>query len=98
MRCVASKDDQDFLPVLWFKDNDPNGSIVPCRMTRSSFGLLCAQSGVLFCLERMLLENERNASAETIVKALLSFYVDEGLFSFGSEFELIMFLKKSFLC
>ena len=61
-------------------------------MTRLSFGLLCAQSAALFCLDKALLDNVTNASLETIVLALKSFYVDDSLFSFDNEESLILFL------
>ena len=51
-------------------------------MTHLSFGLLCTQSAALFCLEKAIFENSTGASELTILKALLGFYVDYGLFSF----------------
>ena len=43
-QCVVNKNDQDFLRFLWYRNNDPSQPIIPCRMTRLSFGLLCVQS------------------------------------------------------
>ena len=63
-------------------------------MTRLSFGLLCAQSSAMFCLEKTLNDNVTGASYETIKNALAGFYVDDGLFSFMSEAELIKFYKE----
>ena len=60
-------------------------------MMRLSFGLLCAQSAALFCLDKTLLNNATNASFETIIMALKSFYVDDGLFSSDSEESLLLF-------
>ena len=65
--------------------------MIPCHMTRLSFGLLCAQSSAMFCLEKTLNNNATGASYETIRNALAGFYVDDGLFSFMSENELIKF-------
>ena len=63
-------------------------------MTRLSFELLPAQSASLFCLGQAIIENETNALANMIMTALKSFYVDDGLFSFPSETELISFFKQ----
>ena len=70
--------------------------IVANKMTRLSFGLFPAQSGALFCLEKALLDNEINASQTTIMTALKSFCVDDELFSFASEAELISFYNQIF--
>ena len=61
------------------------------RMTHLSFGLLCAQNSALFCLEKTLFDNATSASDFMIKTALLGFYVDDGLFSFSSEEELLTF-------
>ena len=63
-------------------------------MTRLSFGLLCAQSAALFCLEKALTDNDTNASIETILLALRSFHVDDGLFSFDNEESLLFFYDR----
>ena len=76
---------QDFLRFLWYKTNEFNEKILPCKMTSLSYGLLCAQSAVCFCLEKMLLDNATKASDLTILKAWGGFYLDDGLFSFQSE-------------
>ena len=93
-QCLVDKNDQDFLRFLWYKNNDPSQPIVPCRMTRLSFGLLCAQSAALFCLEKALTDNDTKASIETILMALRSFYVDDGLFSFDNEESLLLFYEE----
>ena len=90
-QCLVDKNDQDFLRFLWYKNNDPSQPIVPCRMMRLSFGLLCVQSAALFCLEKALKDNATNASLKTILLALKSFYVDDGLFSFDNEESLLLF-------
>ena len=79
-----SKNDQDFLLFLWFKDKDFNKSIIEHKMKRLSFGLLLVQSASLFCLDQDIFDNETNASASTILTDLKSFYVDDGLFTFSS--------------
>ena len=71
--------------------NDFTQPIVKNKMTRLSFGLLPAQSAALYCLEQTIFENATNASTATIVTALKKFYVDDGLFSFPNETELIFF-------
>ena len=58
-------------------------------MTRLSFGFLPAQSAALYCLEKAIFDNMRKPSMSTIITALKSFYIDDGLFSFLSEAELI---------
>ena len=63
-------------------------------MTRLSFGLLCAQSAALFCLERAIMDSAICASNETVLKTLISFYVDDGLFSFANVESLITFFKE----
>ena len=93
-QCVVKKSDQDFLRFLWYKDNDFSKPIVINKMTRLSFGLLPAQSTALYCLEKMILDNATKASMSTITTALKSFYVDDGLFSFPSEAELISFFEQ----
>ena len=93
-QCEVKKDHQNFLRFLWYKDNDFTKAIVKCKMTRLSFGLLPAQSAALFCLEKTLYENVTNATSSTILKALKSFYVDDGLFSFSSEADLVLFFKE----
>ena len=90
-QCLVNENDQDFLIFLWYKNNDPSQPFVPFRMTRVSFGLRCAQSAALFCLEKALTDNDTNASIETILLALRSFYVDDGLFSFDNEESLLLF-------
>ena len=69
-------------------------SIFKCRMTRLSFGLLCTQNAALFCLENSLFENVTCASEATILKTLISFYVDDGLLRFSSEEALIKFFRE----
>ena len=68
--------------------------IVKNKMTRLSFGLLPAQSAALYCLEQTIFDNPTQASVATIITALKNFYVDEGLFSFPNETELIYFFKQ----
>ena len=63
-------------------------------MTRLSFGLLCAQSAALFCLEKTLFENATNATDLTVKMVLFGFDMDEELFSFNSEEELLAFYKE----
>ena len=88
------KSDQEFLWFLWYKDNDFNKPIIEHKMTSLSFGLLPAQSASLFYLDQAILDNETNASASTILTALKSFYIDDGLLSFSSEKYLIAFFKE----
>ena len=90
-QCLVDKTDQDFLQFLRHKNNDINEKMGPCRMTCLSFGLLCVQSSALFCLEKTLLDNVTSTSDFTIKTALLGFYVDDRLFSFSSEEELLTF-------
>ena len=63
-------------------------------MTRWSFGLSPAQSTSLFCLEKMIMDNITKASEKTVNTALGAFYVDDGLVSFSSAEELIVFYKE----
>ena len=63
-------------------------------MTRLSLGLLLAQRASLYCLDHAIQDNATNASLETVLIALKSFYVDDGLFSFSSKDELIAFFKE----
>ena len=79
---------------LWYKNNDFAQPIVKNKMTRLSFGLLPAQSAALYCLEQTIFENVTNASTSTLMKALKNLYVDDGLFSFPNETELILFFKQ----
>ena len=59
-----------------------------------SFGLLPAQIAALYCLEQAIFDNTTDASSHTIMTALKHFYVDDGLFSFPNETELISFFKQ----
>ena len=63
-------------------------------MTRLSFGLLPAQSASLYCLDCTIQDNATNASLVTVLTALKKIGVDDGLFSFASEDELIAFFKE----
>ena len=63
-------------------------------MTRLSFGLLPAQCASLYCLDNAIENNAMNASPVAVLTALRNFYVDDGLFSFASEAELIAFFKE----
>ena len=45
-------------------------------------------------MEKALFDNATNATLSTILTALKSFYVDDGLFSFPSESDLILFFKE----
>ena len=93
-QCVVKEGDQDFLRFLWFHNNDMSQPAVKCRMTHLSFGLLCTQSATLFCLENTLFENLTGASQNNIIKTLVSFYVDDGLFIFSSEKKLLNFFDE----
>ena len=64
------------------------------KKTRLSFGILLAQSTALYCLEQAIFYNATDASTCTIMTALKTFYVDDGLFSFPSEAELVSFFKQ----
>ena len=90
----AEKSTRFFAFFLWYQDNDFNKPIVKSKMTRLSFGLLPAQSAALYCLEKTLFENATKASSSTILTAFKNFYVDDGLFSFPSESDLILFFKE----
>ena len=72
----------DFLQFLWFGNNNFGGHIVHWKMTRLSYGLLRAQSGSLFCLEKMLDDNETGASDMTVKTAKSGFYVNNSSYSF----------------
>ena len=75
------------------KDNVIGCQIIHCLMVRS-FGLLCAQSSVLFCLETMIIDNETNAVCTTVDTALFGFYVDDDLFNFLSSEDIFASLVK----
>ena len=47
-QCLGDENGQHVLKFLWYKNNEPAQLIVPCQMTRLTFGLLCAQSATLF--------------------------------------------------
>ena len=80
---------------LWYKDNDFNKPIIEHKMPRLSFGLLPAQSDSMYCLDQAILDDETNAFASTILTVLWEvFCVDDGLFSFRNEKELIAFFKE----
>ena len=93
-QCVVKSEHQNFLRFLWYEDNDFTKPIKKNKMTRLSFGLLPAQSAALYCLEKALFDNATDATLSTILTALKSFYVDDGLFSFPSESDLILFFKE----
>ena len=93
-QCVVEESQQDFMRFLWNKNNDFAQPIVKNKMTRLSFGLLPAQSAALYCLEQTLFDNVTNAATSTIMTALKNFYVDDGLFSFPNESDLILFFKE----
>ena len=93
-QCMVKPSDQELLRFLWYRDNNFNQPIVEYKMTRLSFGLLPAQSTSLYCLDRAIEENSTNASLSTVLTMLRNFYVDDGLFSFASEAELIVFYKE----
>ena len=63
-------------------------------MTWLSFGLLLAQSAALYCLEQAIFDNPTQASVATIITTLKNFYIDDEIFSFPSETELITFFRQ----
>ena len=76
-QCVVEKSQQDFLRFLWYRDNDFTQLIVKNKID-NPFSLL---------------DNATQASVATIITAIKNFYIDDGLFSFPSEAELIYFFK-----
>ena len=50
-----------------------------------------AQTAAFYCLEQATFDNDTDASSNTILTALKNFYVDDGLFSFPNEAEVIYF-------
>ena len=92
-QCVVKESQQDFRRFLWYKNNDFAQPIVKNKMTHLSFGLLPAQSAALYCLEQTIFENAMNNLTSTILTALKNLYVDDGLFSFPNEVDLISFFK-----
>ena len=63
-------------------------------MTNLSFELLCSQFAVLFCLECSITDITTSALVNTVAKVLFNFYVDDGLFSFSTIDDLIIFFKQ----
>ena len=93
-QCIVKKSQQDFLHFLSYKDNDFTQPIVKNKMTRLSFGLLPAQSATLHCFEQTIFDNVMQASVATIITALKNFYIDDELFNFPNDTELISFFKQ----
>ena len=64
------------------------------KMTRLSFDHMPVQSTALYCLEQAIFDNATSALITANTTALKNFYVNDGLFSFLSETNLVSFFDQ----
>jgi len=93
-QCFVNEPFQDFLRFLWFRNDSPECEIIHCRMTRLAFGLLCAQSGAQFCLQKTVSNNEVGVSKLTVDLASSCFYVDDLLASVCTKSDLLILFNE----
>ena len=72
-------DNKVSLRILWYKDHDIDKPLQDYEITVHPFGLKSSPAAANFCIRQTALDNESDASAETVNVMLKQLYVDDCL-------------------